>query len=59
MIPTAIVKSLPHYGGNGCTALNIIPTDYRGGTLMDPAPADFNPRPNTTPGNPTSGTWTP
>ena len=59
MIPTAIVKSLPHYGGDGCTALNIIPTDYRGGTLMDPAPADFNPRPNTTPGNPASGTWTP
>jgi phospholipase C len=59
MIPTAIIKSLPHYGGHGCTALNIIPTDYNGGKLMDPAPADFNPRPGTTPGNPSSGTWTP
>ena len=59
MIPTAIVKSLPHYGGNGCTALNIIPTDYVGGKLMDPAPADFNPRPTATPGTPTSGNWTP
>ena len=59
MIPDAIVKSLPHYGGNGCTALNIIPTDYRGGKLMDPAPSDFNPRPGTTPGIPTSGSWTP
>ena len=59
MIPAATVKSLPHYGGNGCTALNIIPTDYQGGKLMDPAPSDFNPRPGTTPGNPTSGSWTP
>ena len=58
-IPTAIVQSLPHYGANGCTALNIIPTDYDGGKLMDPAPADFNPRPGTTPGTPTSGNWTP
>jgi len=58
-IPASIVHTLPHYGGNGCTALNIIPTDYAGGKLMDPAPSDFNPRPNTTPGTPTSGTWTP
>jgi phospholipase C len=58
-IPTAIVKSLPHYGGHGCAALNIIPTDYKGGKLIDPAPSDFNPRPGTTPGNPSSGTWTP
>ena len=59
MIPAAVVKSLPHYGGNGCTALNIIPTVYASGRLIDPAPADFNPRPALTPGVPTSGTWTP
>ncbi len=59
MIPAAIVKSLPHYAGNGCTALNIIPTDYATGKLIDPAPADFNPRPGTTPGTPSSGSWTP
>ncbi|WP_428375849.1 phospholipase C [Lichenicoccus sp.] len=58
-IPVSITHSLPHYGGNGCTALNIIPTDYATGKLIDPAPADFNPRPSTTPGTPTSGTWTP
>ena len=54
-----MVTSLPHYGGNGCSTLNIVPTDYIGGKLIDPPPADFNPRPGTTPGTPTSGTWTP
>jgi phospholipase C len=51
--------SLPHYPLGGCYTLNIVPTDYQGGTLLDPAPADFNPRPSLTPGVPTSGTWTP
>jgi phospholipase C len=51
--------SLPQYGGEGCAVLNIVPTDFVNGTLLDPAPVDFNPRPNTTPGVPTSGTWTP
>ncbi|TLU71299.1 phosphoesterase [Lichenicoccus roseus] len=58
-IPVSIAHTLPHYGGNGCTALNIIPTDYATGKLIDPAPSDFNPRPSVTPGIPTSGTWTP
>ena len=53
------MHTLPHYGGNGCTALNVIPTDYATGKLIDPAPADFNPRPSVTPGIPTSATWTP
>jgi phospholipase C len=53
------VLSLPHFSGEGCYALNIVPTDYVNGKLIDPAPADFNPRPNSTPGLPTSGTWTP
>jgi phospholipase C len=51
--------SLPQYGGQGCAALNIVPTDYVNGTVTDPAPVDFNPRPSTTPGVPTSGNWTP
>ncbi|WP_237479188.1 phospholipase C [Lichenibacterium dinghuense] len=59
MIPPAQVHSLPHYGGQGCRTLHITPTDYRNGTPVDPAPADFNPRPTQTPGTPTSGTWTP
>jgi len=59
MIPSKTVLSLPHFGGEGCYALNIVPTDYVNGKLIDPAPADFNPRPNSTPGLPASGTWTP
>jgi phospholipase C len=51
--------TLPHYPVGGCYTLNIVPTDYVNGKLIDPAPADFNPRPSTTPGIPTSGTWTP
>ena len=58
-IPRPVVLSLPHYGGRGCYALNIQPTDYVNGTLMDPAPVDFNPRPGSSPGIPSSGTWTP
>jgi len=51
--------TLPHYPLGGCYTLNIVPTDYTGGKLIDPAPSDFNPRPSLTPGTPTSGTWTP
>ena len=51
--------SLPHYSLGGCYTLNIVPTDYQGDALLDPAPADFNPRPALTPGVPTSGSWTP
>ena len=51
--------TLPHYAAGGCYTLNIVPTDYVGDKLIDPAPADFNPRPSVTPGIPTSGTWTP
>jgi phospholipase C len=58
-IPQSTVLSLPHYGGNGCRTLGIVPTDYVGGKVIDPPPADFNPRPGSTPGIPTSGTWTP
>ena len=58
-ISQSVVQSLPHYGRTGCSALHITPTDYVGGVLQDPPPADFNPRPGTAPGIPTSGTWTP
>ncbi len=55
-----IVHALPHYAPiGGCRALEIKPTDYRGKGVIDPAPADFNPRPGTNPGIPTSGIWTP
>ncbi len=55
-IPKAEVTKLPHFGGNGCRVLQIVPTDFgKEGTV----PADFNPRPDTNPGIPASGSWTP
>ena len=57
MIPAAAVTTLPHVGAQGCRALQITPTDMVDGKVIDPAPADFNPRPSTNPGLPTSGVW--
>lgn len=56
-IPQQQVTSLPHFGAQGCRVLQITPTDTVNGVVIDPAPADFNPRPGTNPGLPTSGTW--
>jgi phospholipase C len=56
-IPSKYVLSLPHGGAQGCKLLGITPTDYVKGKVIDPAPADLNPRPSTNPGLPTSGTW--
>jgi phospholipase C len=55
-IPAADIDAYPHYNGQGCSALHIRPTDTG---RPNPIPLDFNPRPDTTPGIPTSGTWTP
>jgi phospholipase C len=54
-----LVHTLPHYAalGGGCRVLGIVPTDYVNGQLLDPAPADFNPRPTLTPGIPTQPGW--
>jgi len=57
MIPAADITSLPHFGAQGCRALQITPTDTVNGKVIDPAPADFNPRPGSNPGLPTSTTW--
>jgi phospholipase C len=56
-IPQALVTSLPHFSGEGCRILQITPTDYVNGKLLDPAPADFNPRPSSNPGTPTTPGW--
>jgi phospholipase C len=56
VIPDAEITSFPHYNGRGCSTLQIRPTDTG---RPNPIPADFNPRPDTTPGIPTSGNWTP
>ncbi len=58
-IAPSVVHTLPHYGGQGCYTLNIVPTDYVNGVLLDPAPADFNPRPSSSPGLPTTPGWLP
>jgi phospholipase C len=56
-IPRDQVTSLPHFGAQGCSVLHITPTDIVGGTLIDPAPSDVNPRPSTNPGVPSQGGW--
>ena len=55
-IPQATVLLLPHYGGQGCQVVGITPTDSG---RPNPVPADFNPRPDTNPGIPASGSWVP
>lgn len=55
-IAPAELTQFPHRGGQGCRSLGITPTDAK---LPNPIPADFNPRPDTTPGVPSSGTWIP
>ncbi len=51
-----LVNTFPQGGNNGCKLLSITPTDTN---LPNPVPVDFNPRPGSTPGTPTSGNWTP
>jgi phospholipase C len=55
-VPAEEISSFPHDGGFGCRRLEITPTDTG---LPNPVPHDFNPRPDATPGVPTSGNWTP
>ena len=55
-IPAEEITSFPHEGGAGCKRLEIQPTDSG---IANPVPVDFNPRPDTTPGIPTAGGWTP
>jgi phospholipase C len=57
LIPAKQITSLPHMDAQGCRVLHITPTDTVDGKVIDPAPADFNPRPSTNPGLPASGTW--
>jgi phospholipase C len=55
-IPAAEVARFPHLDGAGCKQLEITPTDSG---RPNPVPWDFNPRPDTTPGIPAAGGWTP
>jgi len=40
-IPRQVVMSLPHYGGNGCATLHIVPTDYVAGQADRSAASGF------------------
>jgi phospholipase C len=55
-IPPSEIARFPHAAGAGCKQLQITPTDS---ALPNPVPADFNPRPDTTPGIPAAGGWQP
>ncbi|HXQ22752.1 MAG TPA: alkaline phosphatase family protein, partial [Candidatus Acidoferrales bacterium] len=57
MIPQSLVAKMPHLDGQGCRVLHITPTDIVDGKVIDPAPADFNPRPSSNPGLPTTPGW--
>jgi phospholipase C len=46
MIPDAVVNSFPHYKGNGCNAIGIVPEDVRQG-IVNEIPSGFNPLPST------------
>lgn len=47
MTPVNPILTLPHLGGNGCTALGITPIDTQLGRTNAP-PADFFARPSQT-----------
>jgi len=55
-IAPAEIAHFPHANGAGCEQLEITPTDSG---RPNPVPADFNPRPDTTPGIPAAGGWRP
>jgi phospholipase C len=54
IIPEDQISSFPHMHGQGCKVLGLTPTDW---ALPNPIPADFNPRPDSEPGVPSSGDW--
>ena len=56
IIPRNEIDAFPHDHGDGCRVLGITPTDSG---MSNPVPMDFNPRPDSTPGIPTAGGWTP
>lgn len=56
VIAPALYGTLPQYGGEGCHLLHITPTDA---AMQNPVPADFNPRPGSSPGVPAQAGWKP
>jgi len=48
IIPDHIVNTFPHFGGQGCKAIGIVPEDRRQG-IVNQIPANFNSLPSTLP----------
>ncbi len=48
-IPDDVVAQLPHYGGKGCQAIGMTPTDLAAGATATPVPEHFNTLPATLP----------
>jgi phospholipase C len=48
VIPEYVVNSFPHFGGNGCREIGIVPEDVRQG-IENHIPEGFNPLPGTYP----------
>ena len=46
MIPDNIVSSIPHYGGQGCREIEVVPEDIQQG-ISNVLPMGFNPLPST------------
>jgi phospholipase C len=49
MIPDAVISTLPHYGGKGCSAIGMVPVDRRPGGPVTHVPEHFNTLPATLP----------
>jgi phospholipase C len=49
-VPAAVLTALPHYGGEGCSAIGVVPTDRRPGGPVPQVPEHFNTLPATLPG---------
>jgi phospholipase C len=48
MIPYQVVNTFPHFGGQGCKAIGVVPEDKRQG-IVNQIPANFNSLPATLP----------
>jgi phospholipase C len=48
MIPDQVVNTFPHFGGQGCKAIGVVPEDKRQG-IVNQIPANFNSLPATLP----------
>jgi hypothetical protein len=48
VIPEKVIDTYPHYNGQGCKAIGVVPEDKRQG-IQNQIPAGFNTLPSTLP----------